>query len=108
MNIRTDPNPGGGSRGGGRRETADLAPSWSWASIDGEVLTFGRPEAGGEPVSLIDDTSYTIEHETDDRFGRVRSASLTFRGRLYAATLKLYPNRGPGWAVARWSRALRS
>lgn len=74
----------------GPRLKTYIAPSWSWVSIDGEVSRSGGWGGVDAPVTIIHirDIGYTIKLETEDKFGRVKSAALQFFGRLYPAVLK--------------------
>jgi hypothetical protein len=59
------------------------APSWSWASLDCRVK-FGILDGEGTVLAVVDDV--TVESvDPNNRFGQVKSASLTLTGPLVAS-----------------------
>jgi len=55
-------------------------PSWTWASIDGNIST-SRFE--GVIVRLVELIGHDITYTTDDKYGQIKSASIHLSGKLY-------------------------
>ena len=69
---------------GGRSPSRYRAPSWSWASLDGEVVHLD-PQVNQEYcVEIID---VTLKHKTEDPLTQVESASMKLRGFLLKGNL---------------------
>ena len=69
----------------GKRPAKYRAPSWSWASIDGQILDWGRRGKDREflaelKVASIEEVS--IQHRGDDKTGQVYGGSLRIHGHL--------------------------
>ena len=64
----------------GVRPSSYRAPSWSWASVDGQVeyTSFSR---GWQDLAFAESVEVTTV--TDDAFGAVKDAALRLRGQLY-------------------------
>lgn len=77
-----------------RKQSAYVAPTWSWASVNGEVF-FGRSDDRDiirrNLTSKVEDVSIQTE---GDEFGLVTHGALTLRARLYEATF-YRPTPGP-------------
>jgi hypothetical protein len=56
------------------------APSWSWASIDGFVLTHRYDPSDQELIEKLD---YELEYVANDIYGEVSSGHIRVNGRLY-------------------------
>lgn len=85
-------------RGMGQSSSVYIAPSWSWASIDGPVwyLFAAGPEDDSDSqhidvkeqeTDLIEIIEATIKAATDNPFSQVASGHLTVRGKLVAGRL---------------------
>jgi hypothetical protein len=79
---------------GGTRPTSYRAPSWSWASTDGEI-NFPKPNLS-LPVTAanLEELATLVEANTtplEDPFGKVIDGLVRVRGLLFKATFK--PNR---------------
>jgi hypothetical protein len=70
-----------------------VAPSWSWASMDGEVI-FDLP-AFSPPCPQIKITSANTELLTGNRFGQVKSGSLRLKGHLAPCWYNTESQEGP-------------
>jgi hypothetical protein len=81
-------------RGRTVRPSVYRAPSWSWASVDGEVwfasYPHGREEAQAEIVGLH------IEYATEDETGQILSGWLDLKGSLRSVQLE---HSTRGWIV---------
>ena len=55
------------------------APSWSWASIDGPIIS-REPIAYASQSTLIEIIDIDIRHESFDRFGQVQHGSIKLNG----------------------------
>lgn len=63
------------------RPTIYRAPSWSWASLDGEcILGFADENESTQPLIMI--IQYCGDTSTNDPFGCVKAATLTLNGWL--------------------------
>jgi len=82
------------------RPKAYRGPSWSWISIDGEVLT-GTSYPMLNPVTLINVVDCEVGLLTGDKFGQVRSAVLRLSGRLYPAVLSSLGENSDGVIFSR-------
>lgn len=67
----------------GRRTKQNKLPSWSWASVSGQVFNFSRP--GGESTALVDFVEAYTRPSTMDRFGQVSEGRLKVRGAIAMA-----------------------
>jgi hypothetical protein len=61
------------------RKTLYLAPSWSWALLDGSVIYPYNDEmiGSGNNYPLISDIESSVELEGEDSFGKVTGGYLT-------------------------------
>lgn len=57
-----------------------LAPSWSWASLDGHIITY---EYRSILYPLADPISTQVSPKTDDMFGQLTGGELVLRGHLF-------------------------
>jgi len=68
-------------------------PSWSWVSIEGEILTGPSPNTLDSEAIVIQDVHSTdIDFLSGDRFGQVCSAVLRLSGKLYPAVVATSPD----------------
>jgi len=63
------------------------APSWSWASIDGEVCMLYRVQFDSTEETMVEVKEVQIEYATDTPYGGVLSAKLYISGHLSACTI---------------------
>lgn len=61
------------------RASVYRAPSWSWASMDGSI-DFELPRCNGDMLCILKDVK--ADTLTEDRFGKVKSASICIAGSL--------------------------
>ncbi len=59
-----------------------IAPSWSWASVNGEVRNVGSIHCADGRGVLIDILAAHVDYNTSNIFGRVKGGSLCVRGNL--------------------------
>ena len=79
------------SRDSAKRPKVYRAPSWSWASVDGEV-TPGYLDVGAGDI-LVNVVDVQLDYVTDDKTGLVRGGWLRLRGAL--KHLALLPRLSP-------------
>jgi len=72
-----------------REPIAYRAPSWSWACLDGPLISRGYQKL---EQPLVDVVSCNVETATGDRTGAVTSATMRLCG--YLTTMKLHPTFG--------------
>jgi hypothetical protein len=74
------------------RETLYLAPSWSWASLDGSVTYPFNDEVigSGNNYPLISAIEFSVELEDGDSFGKVTGGYLTALAQMIEVKLTLY------------------
>ncbi|KAK3349534.1 heterokaryon incompatibility protein-domain-containing protein [Lasiosphaeria hispida] len=77
-----------------------IAPSFSWASVKGNVDTL--PAASGDPTRAAHDLSVTVALATADPHGTVHSGSITLTGVLVAGEMRY----NASWAGVRVNRKL--
>lgn len=77
------------------RPSVYRAPSWSWASIDGEIPCRWDPD--DTPAAEIVD--FHIEYATQDDTGQILSGWLDLKGSLWSIQLERYTRIGKGWAA---------
>jgi Heterokaryon incompatibility protein (HET) len=61
-------------------ETPYIAPSWSWACVDGSI-SFAMPASNGTVLSVVNETKVSLVNELN-QFGQIRHASITLVGPL--------------------------
>ena len=71
------------------------APSWSWASIDGNTL-MRTPDTVQDSLSLIEIAGADVRTATEDRTGQVQNGSIKIIGMLVPAAYHLDAGRSSG------------
>jgi hypothetical protein len=71
------------------------APSWSWASVDGNVL-MRTPETDEDNLTLIEIASADVKTIMEDRTGQVQNGFITVTGVLIPAAYHLDASRSSG------------
>ena len=89
--------------GKGVRPLQYRAPSWSWASLEGEISI---PELKANLLGLIDKIEYKIEYITEDTYGQVKSGGIRLSGTLYPHILM--PYRNEDWVMLFYEHDLNS
>jgi hypothetical protein len=84
------------AKGSRIRPPAYRAPSWSWASVDGEVW-FDEISHDLEMEAEIVDLH--IEHATEDGTGQILSGWLNLKGSLQSVQLEHNTPSGEGWMM---------
>ncbi|GKU05753.1 heterokaryon incompatibility protein [Fusarium langsethiae] len=74
------------------RYEAYIAPTWSWASIKGNVFTAGDESDRVEYLYEVDD--YKLEYATEDKIGAIRSGWIRLSGQLRQLELRRKTTEG--------------
>jgi hypothetical protein len=86
----------------GRRITPYIAPSWSWASMQGAICHDDDTVIGDDSTLRCDLLDCWIETSNGDQFGRVLSAGLVLEVAGYKATVRRDDEQTqPCWARPR-------
>ncbi|RGP71653.1 heterokaryon incompatibility [Fusarium sporotrichioides] len=74
------------------RYEAYIAPTWSWASIKGNMFTAGDESDRVEYLHEVDD--YKLEYATKDKMGAIRSGWIRLSGQLRQLELRRKATEG--------------
>jgi Heterokaryon incompatibility protein (HET) len=82
-----------------KRSHEYLAPTWSWASIDGEISRLGYISYTDDRGIMIDILTVRVDLATASPFGQITGAFLQVRGKLAKAVMYVSTEPGGVWSL---------